>query len=286
MTRVFLLAGQSNMEGQSVIDLSGNDYNQGRGTMVDVLRQPEMRRFSRFWDGKQVPVRDDVRVAYRPEGRPWITGPLGPGFTPYADRHHFGPELAFGHRVGDHFREPVLLIKCAWGGKSLVRDFRPPSAGGPVGRYYALLIDNLREALSTIRGPYRLEGFVWVHGWNDGIDPKRAIPEYQDNLSALIADIRSETKIPNLPAVVGEITGPWRDAPPEWERLRTAQRHAAQDPRNQPALFVPTRDFVRNPDESPNPGHGHHEFGNAATGLLVGDALAVAALKLANNRKP
>ena len=26
-------------------------------------------------------------------------------------------------------REPVLLIKCAWGGKSLAVDFRPPSAG-------------------------------------------------------------------------------------------------------------------------------------------------------------
>ena len=38
-------------------------------------------------------------------------------------------------------------------------------------------------------------------------------------------------------------------------------------------LFVATHDFVRKPEDSPNPGHGHHEFGNAETYFLVGDAL-------------
>ena len=40
-----------------------------------------------------------------------------------------GPELGFGWVLGDALKEPVLLIKCAWGGKSLAVDFRPPSAG-------------------------------------------------------------------------------------------------------------------------------------------------------------
>lgn len=44
--------------------------------------------------------------------------------------------------------------------------------------------------------------------------------------------------------------------------------------------FVPTRDFVRKAEDSPNPGHGHHEFGNAETYFLVGDALAKGMLKL------
>jgi hypothetical protein len=34
-----------------------------------------------------------------------------------------------------------------------------------------------------------------------------------------------------------------------------------------------TREFVRRPEDSPNTGHGHHEFGNAETYLLVGQAL-------------
>ena len=32
---------------------------------------------------------------------------------------------------GNHFKEPVLLIKAAWGGHSLYKNFRPPSAGAP-----------------------------------------------------------------------------------------------------------------------------------------------------------
>ena len=38
--KVFVLAGQSNMEGQAVADLDGPDYNDGRGTLVALLRDP------------------------------------------------------------------------------------------------------------------------------------------------------------------------------------------------------------------------------------------------------
>ena len=37
--------------------------------------------------------------------------------------------------------------------------------------------------------------------------------------------------------------------------------------------FVATRDFLRKPEDSPNPGHGHHWFGNGESYLLIGDAL-------------
>lgn len=40
--RVFLLAGQSNMEGHGVVDLDDErDYNGGRGTLATFLRDPE-----------------------------------------------------------------------------------------------------------------------------------------------------------------------------------------------------------------------------------------------------
>lgn len=35
--------------------------------------------------------------------------------------------------------------------------------------------------------------------------------------------------------------------------------------------FVETHDFVRKPEDLPNPSHGHHEFGNAETYFLVGN---------------
>ena len=51
--------------------------------------------------------------------------------------------------------------------------------------------------------------------------------------------------------------------------------------------FVPTRDFVRRAEDSPNPGHGHHEFGNAETYVLVGGALGKAMVGLiAPSKKP
>ena len=38
--KVFILAGQSNMEGQAVADLGGRDYNGGQGTLKSLLDDP------------------------------------------------------------------------------------------------------------------------------------------------------------------------------------------------------------------------------------------------------
>ncbi len=49
--------------------------------------------------------------------------------------------------------------------------------------------------------------------------------------------------------------------------------------------FVSTHEFVRRPEDSPNPGHGHHEFGNAETGLRVGVAFGRAMVELLERGK-
>src|SRR5512139_3260865 len=144
------------------------------------------------------------------------------------------------------------------------------------------MIADVREALANLKtdfpgydgGGYELAGFVWYHGWNDGCEPKTAVPQYETNLVNLIKDVRRELHAPNLPVVIGELTGPWVDAPGEWATLRKAQAAATARPEfTGNVLFVATHDFVRKPEDSPNPGHAHHEFGNAETYLLVGDAL-------------
>jgi hypothetical protein len=239
-------------------------------------------------------VRDNVWVRYRREKQPLLAGPLSIGFAVYGGTHHFGPELQFGHIVGDHCANQGLLIKTAWGGKSLYKDFRPPSSGGDVGPYYTKMIAEVREALKNLRTDfptyanqgYELAGFVWYHGWNDGVDPKNAVPEYEQNLVNLIKDVRKEFQTPKLPVVVGELTGPWVEAPGAWATLRKAQAVAAARPESQGnVLFVETHDFVRAAKESPNPGHGHHEFGNAETYFLVGDALGKGMVKLLTAHK-
>jgi Carbohydrate esterase, sialic acid-specific acetylesterase len=40
---------------------------------------------------------------------------------------NFGPELGFSMALYEDLKEPVLIIKTAWGGKSLNLDFRPPT---------------------------------------------------------------------------------------------------------------------------------------------------------------
>lgn len=294
--KVFILAGQSNMEGQAVSDLDGKDYNQGRGTLKFLMNDPAllpMFRHLRDAEGKWT-VRSDVWCRYRREHGPLLAGPLSMGFSVYGDSHHFGPELQFGHVVGDHFENQVLLIKTAWGGKSLYQDFRPPSAGGTVGPYYTKMIAEIREALAQVNTDfprdgvdpkdapnYELAGLVWYQGWNDGVDPKNAIPQYEENLVHLIRDVRKELASPELPVVIGELTGPWVEAPPSWRELREAQAKAAKrDEWKGTVLFVPTHEFVRKPEDSPNPTHGHHEFGNAETYFRVGDALGKGMVQL------
>jgi hypothetical protein len=190
--KAFILAGQSNMEGQAVVDLTGRDYNEGAGTLARMIADPATRdayAHLRNADGSWR-VRDDVWVRYQREGAPLRTGGLGLGFTPCLDQHHFGPELQFGHVVGDALEEDVLLIKTAWGGKSLYVDFRPPSAGGTTGPYYTRMIEEVRAALANAAAEFpraksrgvELAGFVWYQGWNDGCDPQHAVPEYEQNL--------------------------------------------------------------------------------------------------------
>ncbi|MCP4833523.1 MAG: hypothetical protein GY895_02050, partial [Phycisphaera sp.] len=63
------------------------------------------------------------------------------------------------------------------------------------------------------------------------------------------------------------------------ERFREQQRIGTEriPP---PAAFVRTRAFLRDPESSPNKGHGHHWFGNAESYFLVGDGLGKATIRL------
>lgn len=292
--QVFILAGQSNMEGQAVVDLDGKDYNGGKGTLASLFNDPDkasLFKHLKTANGEWA-VRKNVWVRYKRENGPLLAGPLGLGFSVYGDKHHFGPELQFGHVVGDRVKGQVLLIKTAWGGKSLFQDFRPPSSSGTVGPYYTKMLAEIHEGLANLKTDfpgyagqgYELAGFVWYQGWNDGVDPKGAIPEYEQNLVNLIRDVRRDLKAPSLPVVVGELTGPWIAAAPQWTRLRQAQRAATERPEFKGNVrFVETRDFVRRPEDSPNPGHGHHEFGNAETYLLIGGALGKGMVALVLN---
>ena len=283
--QVFILAGQSNMQGHGVVSYDGpKDYNGGKGNLVWSMKHGQTRQHMKHLrnaDGTWA-ERDDVAIFYKQKGKV-RQGKLTVGWTGYGGSSHIGPELQFGHVVGDHFKQPVLLIKTAWGGKSLHVDFRPPSAQGDTGPYYNQMIEEVNEALDTLKGKkVNIAGFVWMQGWNDMVN-KDATAEYADNLVLLAKDIREAFKSPSLPFVVGELgnSGPAKPGS-GMDTFRQQQREGTKRIKN--AIFVETASFARDKDLSPNTGHGHHWFGNAESYFLVGHALGKAAVKLIDQK--
>ncbi len=208
--KVFILAGQSNMDGQanvSTIDFLGEDKEHGA----------LLKKFKP--DGKTLVTRDDVWVA-----NGGVYGILGPG---YGGRKNYdklgnniGPEYAFGYFMGEAIEEQVLLIKYGPGGQSLYANFRPPSAGKPdikgvkpedIGSQYRILIGYVHETLDNLKkhfpsyvesAGYEVAGFVWFQGYNDQFD-ETARKEYGANLVHLIKDMRAEFRAPGMKVVVG-----------------------------------------------------------------------------------
>ena len=185
----------------------------------------------------------------------------------------------------------VLLIKTAWGGKSLYKRL-PPAEFRRRGR--AVLHEDDRRGPQGAREPEdRLSRATTARATNwpasSGIRAgttasirRTAVPEYEQNLVNLINDVRKEFEAP-------EAAGRHRrtDRPVGGRRRTRGTRCARPRPppragRSSRATCCSSRRTTSSasPKDSPNPGHGHHEFGNAETYFLVGDALGKAAVKL------
>ena len=197
--KVFILAGQSNMEGHGKVNAE-QKANEGKGSLEWLVKNDGTApRFKHLVDDTgQWIAREDVQIWYL--GR---TGNLMPGF---GFREGFiGPELGFGHVVGNAFDEPVLLVKLAWGGKSVAKDFRPPSSGGEVGPFYQELLKLTKEVLGNAKTLFpqyadrqlELVGFGWHQGWNDRVN-QAYNDAYEQNMANFIRDVRKDLGVPKL----------------------------------------------------------------------------------------
>lgn len=197
--KIYILAGQSNMQGHAQVrtfEHIGMDERTAPilKEMLNVDGTP--RTCEHVWissighDGKENERHGKLMADYGAAGR----GPK------------IGPEYTFGIYMQKVVDQPILIIKTAWGGKSINTDFRPPSAGpyefneqqlanfkqqnkhieeikaakaAATGRYYRLMMDHVKKVLGDIRrvypnydqdAGYELAGFVWFQGWNDMVD--------------------------------------------------------------------------------------------------------------------
>jgi hypothetical protein len=319
--KVFILAGQSNME--------------GKGSMKLAEYQSEAREFKDFYrhlkkDGKWI-VRDDVWINFLDR-----RGNLTVGF---GSPNCIGPELEFGMAVGDYFTEPVLLIKTAWGGRSLGRDFLPPSSKVPSddelraivakeneanrqrkrpevtldevrGRYGKAYREMMQEIKTTLdelpqRFPaykgqgYELAGFVWFHGWNDHLDARFA-EAYATNLENLIRDVRRDLGVPKLPVVVGQMgQNGFKPAVGGMLKVKEAQAAMANVPDFKGNVKVVATDVYWDPDadklidnwrqhkeawDRVGADFGYHYLGSVRTFCRIGRGFGEAMVELLKNR--
>ena len=220
--KVFILAGQSNMQGHaavSTIDYIGEDPKAAPLLAEMKDDQGSFRLVKDTW----ISYLTQGRGTPNGEGLGQLTAGFGARRDPAQDGGKIGPEFTFGITMQKALQQPILIIKTAWGGKSLHTDFRPPSAGpyafneselagmkkrgrdleaerakkaDATGVYYRLMIEHVKHVLSDIKRVYpdykedqgyELGGFVWFQGWNDlvngGVYPKRGQPGGYDKYS-------------------------------------------------------------------------------------------------------
>ena len=181
--------------------------------------------------------RDDVwyRGVVTAGANKWLSVGCG------ASANSIGPELGFGHIVGDYHDEPVLILKASQGNRSLAWDFLPPGSERyeHEGKVYAgykdspaswdkgtepkainwyagkqyddcfqaahKVLDNFDSEVPTYKGRgYEIAGFVWWQGHKDqgnGVHAGR----YEQNLVHLINTLRTEFKAPDAPFVIATI---------------------------------------------------------------------------------
>lgn len=184
--KVFILAGQSNMEGPaniSTIDYCGDDTatkpllkmmrgDDGKPTICNAVWISYLTGVNE----KHFELKGKLTAGY---GSMWGLDPTKPG-------DKIGPEFTFGLVMDQALVEPVLIIKTAWGGKSLHTDFRSPSSGPyqlssfqqqnypkqqghgipkdfeqwkidkskQTGHYYRLMIDHVQGVLRDVKRVY------------------------------------------------------------------------------------------------------------------------------------
>ncbi len=260
--KVFVLAGQSNMQGHA-----------------------QVRTFEHI--GMDPATKPLLAEMQNPDGSPrvldrvWIssigcaeaeqTGKLTTGFGASQNGPKIGPEYTFGITIEKYITGPILLIKTSWGGKSLHTDFRPPSAGPYIfndaqlaafqkqgkdvaaikaekkmatGVSYRQMIDHVKYVLADIKRVvpeydpvqgYELAGFVWFQGWNDMVDgstyPNRDKPggydAYTDVMAHFIRDVRKDLNAPKLPFVIGVlgVGGPVSEYGPDQQRYKAIHQN-------------------------------------------------------------
>ncbi|MFT5883521.1 MAG: hypothetical protein ACI9FG_002038 [Crocinitomicaceae bacterium] len=288
--KVFILAGQSNMVGRGESE-KGNGGVAGAIGSLRYMVKIDPKNYGHLVDGKgNWAARSDVKIKWGNN-----KGELQVGF---GKRAQFGPEIGAGNVLGDAYTQPILIIKAAWGGKSLETDFRSPrqeaNRGGETGFYYLAMMEQVRDALDDFQTEfpelvgqgYQIAGFGWHQGINDVFSAKTS-GNYEANMVDFIKSVRDELGQPNLPFSIAT-TSHKRDPMPEMQTAVINAQLAVADAKKYPefagnVFSTDAAPFHRELAVSPD-GDWTHWNDNGETLYLIGKAIGDGLVKMISSK--
>ncbi len=227
-----------------------------------------------------------------------------------------GPEIGFGHAVGNYVDEPVLILKTSQGNRSLSWDFltpgskkfeykgkiyagykesplswdkgtRPEPINWYAGKQYDdcfqaahQVLDNFDKEFPHWKGRgYEIEGFAWWQGDKDRYVEAHAV-RYEQNLVRLIKTLRKEFKAPQAKFVVATLGQTAKDAAPSNDKLILDAQLAVDGTTGKYPEFKGNVSTVYTHPLSQGGASNSHYNGNAQTYMDVGVAMGEAMVDL------
>ena len=307
--QVFIMLGQSNMLGFGKVGPQDKVGTLEKLTKSDG-KYPHLLKPDQSWS-----ERNDVRYVQLMHRRgnmsilrdEWLT----------VKGAHIGPELQFGHIMGEVLNAPVLVIKSCIGNRSLGWDLLPPGSESfeydgkiyagykqsplswdkgtdpePIewyaGKQYDDDIGNAKKILANIGDyypgakEYEVAGFVWWQGHKDQ-NPAHA-SRYEQNLVHFIKTLRKDFDAPDAKFVLATIAFGGDELSGDGLKVAEAQLAVSGDHGKYPEFVgnvktIDARPYWRDKSVSPS-GAGYHYNHNAETYMEVGDDLGWAMAEL------
>ena len=208
---VYLIGGQSNMDGRGVVSELTN------ALAVWKLPQPDI---TIYYANPGSNTTFSFTPQYETGWQVLTTGFSVPTSAPITlPSGDFGPELSFARTVADaNPTRHLALIKVTKSGVNLNSNWNP--SGGYMYRTFTNTVRNALAALANAGATYTLRGMIWHQGESDTSGSAEA--NYETNMTRLIASVRRDVGVTNLPFVVGEI------ATNKSEIVRTAEYDLSQ----------------------------------------------------------
>lgn len=300
--KVFVLMGQSNMLG------FGRVSGKGEGSLEHAVK--EKGRYPHLVDDEgNWTTRKDVRnvrvmgvsgKAMQTFNNEWLT----------VKGNAIGPEVQFGHIMGEILDEPVLILKACIGNRALGWDLLPPGSvsyeykgktipgyqGSPdptqrptegwyAGKQYDIDTDLVKEVLSDIgkyypgATDYEIAGFVWWQGHK--YQKEEWAVRYEQNLVQLIKMLRQDFESPDALFAISTIA--FGGTKMSGTTLKVAEAQlAVSDPIKYPEFEGNVKSFDARPFYR---GGGAHYGSHAETYMDVGNGLGWAMAELIEQQR-